>query len=368
MSYYKSAKTMYEEDYGNYTDLYTKEGGNFYNMIYPTYVRFSYLTQLADEICKKTNMPDALENGYSEYVEKIADTMGLTRKQATYAEVPVIFTGTAGETIKKGFVVGTLDKRLYYTTTELTIGNDGTVKGIVKAELEGNKYNVKAHEIRYIPAPVKYIISVDNEEAYNDAYDRESDESLAERYYNALRNNKTSGNVAHYKDWALNVQGCGYCRVIPRWDKSNGHEGDGTVKLIIANSNKREANAELIQKVKDYIANDKDGSGEAPIGVALTVVSFTEKGIDINVDVLLDKGYSLDDIKTEIETVLSSNLENLDIDITTVRLFDIIKSISKIDGIIDVDNLKLNGVEDNISINNDEIPVLGTLTVGEITI
>lgn len=368
MSYYQSAKTMYEEDYNNYNDLYTGEGGAFYNMIYPTYMRISYLTQIADQITKQTNMTDALANGYSEFVDKRADELGLARKQATYAEIPVKFTGTVNETISKGFVVGTIDNRLYYTTTDIIINSEGIGMGIVRAELSGSKYNVKANEIIYMPSMTKNVVAVTNENDYNDAYDKESDESLADRYYNTLRNNKTSGNVAHYKYWALNVQGCGYCKVLPLWDTSNGKDGAGTVKLIIANSNKRVASSELITSVKDYIAKTEDGSGEAPIGCDLTVVSFKEKLINIKVDLLLDKGHQLETIKTELETKINEYLLSLDIETTKVRLFDIMKVVSSISGIIDMDNLKLNDVADNVSLNIDEIPVIGTLTVGEITV
>lgn len=367
MAYYQSAKSMYESDYAD-SGLYIKEGGNCYNMIYPAYMRISYLLQLADEITKKTNMTDALSNGYSEYVEKRADELGLTRKTATFAEIPVKFTGTVGETITKGFVVGTIDNRLYYTTTDLLIGEDGTVIGIARAELSGSKYNVKANEIIYIPSKIKNIVSVTNENEYNDAYDKETDESLADRYYSALRNNKTSGNVAHYKDWALNVNGCGYCKVLPRWDKSNGKDGNGTVKVIIANSNKHTASDELITSVKDYIAKDSDGNGEAPIGCTLTVVSFREKKININVKILLDEGYVLDNIKATIETTLTDYFTNMSIESDKVRLFDITKALSKIDGIIDMNDLTMNDVEGNVALEIDEIPVLGTLTVGELTV
>ena len=367
MAYFQSAKSMYEEDYSN-LDLYIKEGGNVYNTIYTVYTRISYLLQIADEITKKTNMTDALANGYSEFIDKRADELGLTRKNATYAEITVKFIGTANEIISKGFVVGTIDNRLYYTTTDLIIGTDGTVKGIVIAEMSGSKYNVKTNEITYIPSKTKNIVSVTNEEEYFDAYDKETDESLADRYYSALRNNKTSGNVAHYKDWALNVQGCGYCKVIPRWDKTNGHDGDGTVKLIIANSNKHIASSDLTTNVKDYIAKDKDGSGEAPIGTTLTVVSFREKQINVKIDILLDTGFVSDNIKTEIQTTLNDYFLNMNIEADKVRLFDITKAISKINGIIDMDNLSLNGVEGNVALEIDEIPILGTLTVGEITV
>ena len=80
MSYYKNPKEMYTEDFiGNTLGLYTEEGGNFYNLVFPFYMRISYLTQLADEVTHKTNMTDALKYGYSSFVDKRADELGLVR-------------------------------------------------------------------------------------------------------------------------------------------------------------------------------------------------------------------------------------------------------------------------------------------------
>ena len=202
-----------------------------------------------------------------------------------------------------------------------------------------------------------------NEADYNDAYDEEDDRDLAERYYLALQNNKTSGNVNHYKSWALEVTGCGYCKVIPLWDKDNGMNGKGSVKLIIANSNKRQASAELIKDVKDHIGA-VDGTGEAPIGADVTVISYTEKTVNIDMDVLIDENTTLDIVKENMKKVLENYLNDLDVDATKVRIFDIYKAITKVDGLVDADAIKLNGIESNIDLN-DEIPILGTITLKE---
>ena len=69
--------------------------------------------------------------------------------------------------------------------------------------------------------------------------------------------------------------------------------GKGSVKLIIANSNKRQASAELIKDVKDHIGA-VDGTGEAPIGADVTVISYTEKTVNIDMDVLIDENTTLE--------------------------------------------------------------------------
>ena len=242
MSYYKNPKEMYTEDFiGNTLGLYTQEGGNFYNLVFPFYMRISYLTQLADEVTHKTNMTDAFKYGSSSFVDKRADELGLVRKEGTSAKFAVNLTGKPNYTTSNSIVVGTTDNRLYYSEGKITFDSEGKATVEVTAEKPGALYNVKAGEITEFQVKYANIISVTNEKDYNEAYDEESDEFLASRYYLALQNNETSGNVEHYKAWCLEVTGCNYCKVVPLWN------GNGTVKCVIANANKRSASSELIQ-------------------------------------------------------------------------------------------------------------------------
>ena len=362
MSYYKNPKEMYTEDFiGNTLGLYIEEGGNFYNLVFPFYMRISYLTQLADEVTHKTNMTDALKYGYSSFIDKRADELGLVRKEGTYAKFEVKLTGKPDYTTSNNIVVGTKDNRLYYSEGKITFDSAGEATVEVTAENPGSLYNVKAGEVTEFPIKYANIISVVNEKDYDEAYDEESDEFLANRYYLALQNNKNSGNTEHYKSWCLEVTGCNYCKVIPLWN------GNGTVKCVIANANKRSASPELIQQVKDHVAKLNDGTGKAPIGADLTVVSYTEKTIDIDLKVLLDTGYELDEVKAIIKTTLETRFKDMDIDSEAIRIFDIYKALSKIDGILDISDIKLNNGTSTIKLN-DEIPILGTLTVVEETV
>lgn len=363
MAYYQNAKDMYTEDFVG-TDFYIEEGSNFYNLIFPFYMRISYLTQIADELAKKTNMTDALASGYSKYVEKIADQLGVKRKQGTYAIIPVIIKGKPKTTTKNPIVVGTLDNRLYITENNITLDDNGEWCGNVVAKEAGSAYNVKAGDICNFPVKYVDIISVTNETDYNDAYDKETDQSLADRYYLALQSNQTSGNINHYKAWALEVTGCAYCDVEPLWDKGNGLNGNGSVRLIIANSNKRKASEELIQEVKDHIAKKNDGSGKAPIGCDLTVISYDEVNINISFSVLLDENYSLNQVQPIIEKVLEQHFSDMPINSKIIRIFDIYKAMSNVEGVVDVANIKLNDQEKGIELNK-EIPVLGDLLLTE---
>ena len=75
----------------------------------------------------------------------------------------------------------------------------------------------------------------------------------------------------------------------------------------------------------------------------------------------------LDEIKVIIKTTLETRFKEMDIDSEAIRIFDIYKALSKIDGILDISDIKLNNGTSTIKLN-DEIPILGTLTVVEETV
>ena len=97
------------------------------------------------------------------------------------------------------------------------------------------------------------------------------------------------------------------------------------------------------------------------------MVSYTEKTIDIDLKVLLDTGYELDKIKEIIKLTLETHFKEMDIDSNAIRIFDVYKALSKIEGILDISEVKLNNATSTITLT-DEIPVLGTLTVAEETV
>ncbi|MCY9218915.1 baseplate J/gp47 family protein, partial [Bacillus haynesii] len=110
-----------------------------------------------------------------------------------------------------------------------------------------------------------------------------------------------SANKMHYKQWAEEVDGVGRAKVFPLWD------GDGTVKIVITNAKMEPASDTLVDKVKDYIDPDPGkGEGQAPIGATVTVESAVYKKVDIEVTVVPEPDYSIEDAQKEIEEKVKS--------------------------------------------------------------
>lgn len=140
----------------------------------------------------------------------------------------------------------------------------------------GNVGNVKIGEINRFPVTLPGLAAVENTEAFEDGYPPESDVDLLERYIEKVSHPTASGNIYHYIEWAKEVSGVGDVRVIPLWN------GNGTVKVVIVDSDNQPAGDDLIRKVKEHIEEQR------PIDADVTVVNATALKINISVKLITD--------------------------------------------------------------------------------
>ena len=127
-----------------------------------------------------------------------------------------------------------------------------------------------------------------NEVDFKNGVDIESDEDLRKRFVKVVNNPSTSGNKAHYEEWALEVDGVGRAIVYPLWN------GNGTVKVMIIGNDNKPVTEEIIENCKLHIEENM------PIGCQLTVITPSLLNVVINASVEVKVGYTLEDIKTII--------------------------------------------------------------------
>jgi len=363
MAYYKSEEDIYSEMFLGYTETSTNKGSLLYNACMPVCMQLSQALLNLDEATKKMYARTAVESGYSSYMDLKAEEVGLTRKQATFAEIEITVNGAPNAIWSSGSIVGTKDNRLYTTETDSVLDSNGIGTVKVKAEKTGAQYNVNADEINCLPIKYSGIFSITNKAAYNGATDKETDEALYERFLIKVRTPATSGNVYHYLTWALAVDGCGSAKVHPLWN------GNGTVKVVIANSNKRAATPELIQAVKNYIDPypEASGSGQAPIGATVTVVSAIEKTISVTANIKVATGFTIAQIQTEFTQLLTKYLEGVAFEATYISINRVGNLLFDTSGVVDYSDLKINGATSNIPLADEEIAVCGTNELGVTT-
>jgi len=210
--------------------------------------------------------------------------------------------------------------------------------------------------------PISGVMSVTNLVETKGGTDIESDESLLERFYAHVRNQGTSGNKAHYIQWAGEVAGVGGVQVQPLWD------GRGTVGIYLLDAEKRAASVEIVQAAQQYIDPTMDGQGEgmAPGGPIVTVMAAREVPINISVKLTLASGVTLADVKDQIKNGVKAYLKQLAFTDSLVRVTRIAAVLLDIPPIIDYSDLTANGVGDtNIEVGFGQVAVLGMVNVYE---
>jgi len=333
----------------NISDEYDKTTGQFfYDVEMPVAIELESMGIKADNI---------LNNGFADtaeniYLDKVANEQGVYRKSATKTTGIVTITGVVGALIPIGEMVAS-DNVNYLFTQDAAIPVGGTIDVSVECEQYGIIGNVPVGAIKYFPKTLDGLQTVTNASAFTNGYAEEADEELRGRYYIKVQTPTTSGNKYHYLNWAKEVTGVGDARVVPLWN------GNGTVKVIIINSNKRAADSTLIDLVAAYIEDNR------PIGATVTVISAIEKAIDISATLTIDSAnYTLEGVKTSIETNIINYLKSVAFIDTYISYAKIGNIIFDTNGVLDYSALTVNTGTANISILDTEVAVLGVVTVG----
>ena len=285
------------------------------------------------------------QTSWGEYLTMRAAEHGVFRKAAVKAIGKVTVQGTG--TVPAGSIFATATGINFIAQAETKVDRQADIE--IEAQQAGTAGNVTENLITVIPMSIPGISSVNNSEATHDGFDEETDEDLYERLDFKVRMPATSGNAYHYKLWAMSVEGVGKAGVKPLWN------GNGTVKVIITDSNNNPASEDLLKKVADYIAE------QAPIGATLTVTAPTIVAINIALTVTKGTG-DIEGIKKAVDNYFISD----SFDGKTVSYALVGKSIltnSDITLVSDWDDLTINGGVENIAITYEQMPKVGKVVL-----
>ena len=302
-----------------------------------------------------TKLEKILLNGFAitatgSYLDSKVAEQGISRKPATYASGTVTIAGNVGSVISKGDKVAS--DTLVFTVSETKyVESSGTVNVSVICDTPGKVGNVPIGTINRFPVTLSGLVSVTNAEAASGGFDEESDDELRDRYFEKVSLPATSGSKYHYIMWAKEVSGVGDAKCLPLWN------GNGTVKVIIINSDKGAASNELISKVSTHIEESR------PIGAEVTVESAALLQINISVSLTLASGVSIETAKAKISDTVTKYLQKNAFSGTYISYAQIGGCILGCDEIIDYSGLTVNGGTDNIEISETQVPVLGVVTI-----
>lgn len=276
-------------------------------------------------------------SSWGEYLEMRAEEHGIFRKNAVRAVGTVTVSGNGF--VPLGSIFQTETGVSFRTTTAVTISKTGDIS--VECTMPGIAGNVAAKTITKIPMSISGISSVTNADAMHDGFDEEDDDSLFNRLLFKVRQPATSGNKNEYLQWATSVAGVGKAIVLPLWN------GNGTVKVLLTDTNGNPASSDLQNKVLSYIESVR------PIGATVTVAAPTIFNVKVAIKPLDSKSASAAAIQNVINDYFSSHqFDNLRI--TCAMIGKMILEDSRC-GVNDYESLTINGSATMVNVTAEQM-------------
>ena len=184
------------------------------------------------------------------------------------------------------------------------------------------------------------------------------------------------GNIADYKEKMYAIAGVGGVKVYPVWN------GGGTVKIVFCTTENKTPTSEFVRKVQEIVDPEpyhQQGVGTAPVGHYVTVQGTTDKTVNISMRVTMKDSFNLKDIKPQIKKAIEAYFTELnatwkDTQVVNnnefsnigliLRLSRIESKVLDITGVLDVEELKINGNNRNLELGVDHLAKLGEITYG----
>lgn len=329
-------------------DVDKREGSFVSNMVSPI------ATEIAKAYIDQQDLVSMafVKNGFFDYLEARCSEYGITRKQGTHATGEVVFKGTNGTVISNGTILFSGD--LYFVVLNDADITDGQATLIVESLEVGSKYNLSKNTKLTPQDNIEGVTEVYVKSDLSNGSNVETDEELRDRFFETIKKNYTSGNVAHYELWVSEVDGVGDCKIYPL------KHGNGTVEIVITNSEMLGASTELIQNVKNHIEENR------PIGANVTVVSATEKLINVSAKVSLVDGYTLEEVKNEFTDILTQYLKEISFKSTYVSSARLGNLLLDTSGVFDYTEFKVNNTTTSVALSDTDVPKVGTITLTEV--
>ena len=321
----------------------TSEGSFLFDAIAPCVAELYEAYLYIDELEKRVYADTA----YGEYLERRCAERGIYRKEATHS----IRKGYFDNEVPIGSRWG--KEELVYIVTEMLQSGAYLLRceqsGTIGNHYDGNLINIDA---------VENINSAQLGEVVQFGANREQDDALRCRYFNSFEKEAFGGNIKDYQEKVGSIDGVGQVKVYPAWN------GGGTVKLRLLDSANNIPSSELIGKVQtlvDSVQSSGEGLGIAPIGHSVTVEAAEQVEVQLTTH-LTFKESAWENVSSRVNKVIEDYFSELranwsESDIV-VRISQIEARLLDIEGIIDIEDTKLNGLSRNLYLSGEEVPVL----------
>lgn len=236
----------------------------------------------------------------------------------------------------------------------------------IEATEPGSASNVDLNAISILRTPLGGVTAVANPGSTLGGSDPETDEGLRDRVL-AAYGGQGPGTSADYIRWASAYAGVGRVSVIPIWD------GPGTVLVVIMDADNQPVSQAIVDGLQEVLDPDPgQGAGLAPIGAIVTVKTGVILAVDVEADVELDSGYSLDgsgntiDLTDRITAAVVEYFETI-VPGSEIVVAQVLAAIVSVTGVHDAASVTLNASGSNVNLTDDppQVPVLDDLALTE---
>lgn len=358
-------------------DTWRKEVGDFpYDMIKPDVAQIMQLEISQDRI---------LQNAFPQYCEdeRMDEHMairGLTRIEATANKRVLSIVADPGVRIPQGYTFTSVvtdedGNPIEFTADKETIFlSEEAVDVRVTCNLTGSEGNLATGSEFILQPPIAGVASITDMGTVVMAAERESLDEAWTRILDKAENPDTGGNVHDYERWVVDgfykEYGVKVGKVLVDmcWDKDNGYDGRGTVRIVVVDDDYGPLDASVVSDIKEYLdpkAYEGYGYGKAPGGAVVTVITGTPYYIDVSASVEYEKNVDRSTVLqqfTELVTdYVKSRVFNRNEDtkeLSPVVYKKIAAILGTLSGVSNYDNLTVNGGTEDITLEPYEIPTV----------
>lgn len=289
------------------------------------------------------------------YLDYHAETRGITRGAAEKAAGVIRFAAadkvTAACPIEKGTVCMTAEGVRFETTEDAAIAvGSQWVDVPAQAAEAGAGGNVIAGTVTLLSAMPVGVVQCTNPTAFSGGCDAESDEALRGRVLASYQRLPNGANAAYYEQEAMRYPGVAAAKAVGR------ARGIGTVNVVIA-THAGVPDAALLAAVETDLQKKRE------IAVDVKVLAPTVETVAVTAALKAAPGYTFAEVKAGAQSALEALFtgELLGKSVTTARLLTLLC------GVEGVENVHLTAPAADVAVGSTELPMLGTVTISELT-
>lgn len=287
-----------------------------------------------------------------EYLDMHAACRGLVRTGAMYAAGVLRFfvssAGSAALRVPEGTVCMTASGTRFVTTEEAVIAA-GALSGdaAARAVEPGGAGNAASGEITLLSALPVGVAGCSNPAAFSGGSEAEDDESLRARLMDSYQRLPNGANAAFYEQEAMRIAGVHQAVAVGR------ARGIGTVDVYVS-SLEGAPSTQLLAQVQAALEEKRE------IAVDVKALAAVVKTVDVTAEVTLREGYSLAEVRTQAQEVLSSCFGSMGRSVRRGMLYAML--LLNVDG---VENVTLSAPLQDVQVEENELALLGTLQLTE---